>query len=191
MSIKNPNAQNFAVLAPLAHKTDWNNNAPLWGGLTFEHLFFHENDGSSSNGWRSYTGIVNLPKRALLFDIVAYAEVVWDDTGTVSMNVGDHNTAGTALDADGYFTGVNLKATDLTAEQTIRLSGNLATAGGEGGAYTNVGTNTHLTDLYYPDGGQIRVTIAAQNGDGDAGKTHLFVVYGVDAFMHQVRGTTS
>lgn len=168
-----PETQNLAFSRRDAVASTWNDNG-LQGVAVVEELYFEEaNQGAAG----SYTGRLNLPKGAVLIDIIVYAEALWNDGTSASLEVGDYSTAGSAVDADGFFTSVDVKATDLTVEQSIRLSGNLATAGGVGGAYTNVGTNTHLTDIFFPSGGQIVATIAAGAGTGTAGKTHVVVVW--------------
>jgi hypothetical protein len=79
----------------------------------------------------TYVGSVVLPPDATLLDIIVSGGVVWNAAATTAvLKVGD-----TANDA-GYFTGVDLKATDLLAGETLAISGsNVAASGGKQGSY--------------------------------------------------------
>lgn len=118
------------------------------------------------NGAGTYTGSVTLPPNSLLYDVVVYNEVLWAAGTSASLEVGDGD------DPDGYYTAVDLKATDLLAQESISF----AAQGGVGGAYLTVGTNTHFSDVVYPSGGEITWTVVSQ-GAGTAGRTHIYVLY--------------
>lgn len=73
----------------------------------------------------TYTGACLMPADALLYDIVVHNEVASNAT-TSSLKVGD------AVTADGYFTAVDMKATDLVASTGESI--NFYAAGGQQGA---------------------------------------------------------
>lgn len=126
------------------------------------------------NGADTYDFDVLLPAGALITGIFVHAIALWDAATSASLDVGDYNTDGTtARDADGFFTATNLKATDLTAGQSISLLG--AGAGGEAGAY-NSGTNTHWDKLYSADARILRFRVVSV-GAGTAGRTFVAVTY--------------
>ena len=179
MSINAPIFDNFTT--GIRPRTAWNNDGPR-GMVNVKQLTITEADGTAAG---AHTVKHFLPERSILVDIIVYAEAVWNDGVSASLVVGDYDTAGVEIDLDGYFTAVNLlTGTDLDAQQTVRLSGNLTTAGGTIGAYGNVGTNTHLTDLYYADGCEIRAVVAAGDGLGTTGITHIFILWATDANPH-------
>lgn len=150
---------------------DWSNEPSKGFPITKRLTFTEAAQGAAG----TYTGIVNLPPGALVHNIVTTQEALWTDTTSASLQVGDHDTDGAVVDADGFYTAVDLKATDLLADERVDFSAQ----GGVGGAYLTAGTSTHITNTYFPDGGQIRATVAAGAGDGTAGVTHVDVVYSV------------
>lgn len=111
-----------------------------------------------------YTGGVTVPAGATIVDIIVHATALWDASSSATMIVGDS-------DDDGFYTGVNLKATDLTAGQSLSF----AQSGGKAGAY-NVGTNTHWTNRYSSSSRTIN-GIVTSVGAGTAGRTRMTVVY--------------
>lgn len=126
------------------------------------------------NGAGTYDFDVLLPENALITGIFVYAEALWDAATSASMEVGDYNVDGTtARDADGFFTAIDLKATDLTLDQSVSLLG--AGAGGVAGAY-NSGTNTHWDKLWSATARILRFR-AVSVGAGTAGRTRVAVTY--------------
>lgn len=168
MSVNAPNMENFSVWRREPGASSVHGDAAR-GIVLCERITFLESHATAAG---SAVGRCVLPKGAVLIDIIVYNEALHTGTSS-SLEVGDGD------DADGYFTAVDLKATDLLAEQTVRLSANLDGAGGVQGAYLNVGTNTHMTDLVYPDGGIITATVTYGATPLDAGITHVDVIFAV------------
>ena len=133
------------------------------GGIIAEEVTFTE------AGDTTYTGSVNVPAGAWIHDVVVQAVALWDDGTSASLKVGD------ASDDDGFYTGVDLKATDLTAEQNISF----AAQGGVGGAYLTEGTNTHFKGLYNASARVISGVVTTGGQDGTAGRTRMVVLYSV------------
>lgn len=133
---------------------------PLNSGLVAEEVTFTE------AGSTTYTGSVTVPAGATIVDVIVHATAVWDDGTSATMKVGD------ATDDDGIFTGINVKATDLTIGQSI----NFDRTGGKEGAYL-VGTATHWTTRYLATARVISGIITTGGQDGTAGRTRMIVVY--------------
>lgn len=115
-------------------------------------------------GAGSYAGSVDLPAGAWLLNVAVQALALWDAATSATLNVGD------AADDDGFFTGVNMKATDLLAGETI----DFAAQGGKAGAYL---TATHVIGRYSATARIITGTVTTVGGGGTAGRTRLLVVY--------------
>ena len=91
------------------------------GTMRAETIRFVEADGTAAG---VYSGSFVVPAEAILVDVIVHAVALWTAGTSATMIVGD------ATDDDGIFTGVNLKATDLLAGESISL----AAAGGKQGA---------------------------------------------------------
>lgn len=111
----------------------------------------------------THVATVTLPGGAYLLDIQVHAQVLWAAATSASLEVGD------TQDPDGYYTAVDLKATDLLADQGISF----AQQGGVGGAYL---VSTHLTNIYQ-SGERVITATVTQTGAGTAGRTRMLVIY--------------
>lgn len=126
------------------------------------------------DGAGTYDFDVLLPAGAIITGLFVYAIALWTAATSASMDVGDYNIDGTtARDADGFLAAINLKATDLTLDQSISLLG--AGGGGKAGAY-NSGTNTHWDKLYSADARILRFRVVSV-GAGTAGRTLVVAEY--------------
>jgi hypothetical protein len=125
------------------------------------------------NGAGTYNFDVLLPAGALITDIIVHNHVLWTAATSASLEVGDFTNAATpvAIDADGFYTAVDLKATDLLATEGI----NFGFAGGVQGAYST-GTLTQWNNLYKATERIIRFSIVSV-GAGTAGRTFCCVTY--------------
>ncbi len=112
-----------------------------------------------------HTGDIPIPAGAVIVDIIVDGVALWTAT-TASLEVGD------AADPDGFYTAVDLKATDLLLGQTLRF-GN---GGGVEGAYS-AGSTTHWENQYSATSRVIKGTIAVGTPATTAGRTRLTVVY--------------
>ena len=119
-----------------------------------------------TTGAGTYTGAVVIPAGATLLDIIIEGTALWTAATSASLEVGD------ADDADGYFTAVDLKATDLLADETI----NFDRTGGQEGPYL-AGTATHWTNRYQATARTITGTIVTVGATGNAGRTRMTVIY--------------
>lgn len=116
----------------------------------------------------TYTGSVLLPSNAVLINVIVHGQVLWASGTSATLKIGD------VADDDGIFIGVNLKATDLLAGESI----DLYMAGGKQGA--------DLTDAATPGSQMLRrmlttartiSAIVTQVGTGAAGITWVHVIW--------------
>lgn len=117
----------------------------------------------TENGAGTYTGSVNVPAGATILDIIVNGVALWDAATSATLKVGD------AADDDGYYTGVNLKATDLLAGESLSF----ALAGGKAGAYI---ANSQVSPRYSATA-RVVSGIVTSVGAGTAGRTRMTVVY--------------
>jgi len=113
-----------------------------------------------------YTGAIPLPAGATILDVLVHAEALWTAASAATLKVGD------ATDDDGIYVGVNLKATDLLAGESLSF----AQSGGKAGA-DNIGTNTHWGRRYSSSPRVISGIVTTTGATGAAGRTRLQVLY--------------
>lgn len=116
-------------------------------------------------GAGTYTGAVAVPAGATILDIIVNGVALWDNAGAVTMKVGD-------TDDDGFYTAIDLKATDLLAGESISF----ALAGGKAGAYI---ANSQVSPRYSASARTINGIITTASTGGSAGRTRMVVVYAV------------
>lgn len=116
-------------------------------------------------GAGTYTGAVAVPAGATILDIIVNGVALWDNAGAVTMKVGD-------TDDDGFYTGIDLKATDLLAGESISF----ALAGGKAGAYI---ANSQVSPRYSASARTINGIITTASTGGSTGRTRMVVVYAV------------
>lgn len=121
-------------------------------------------DGSGT----SYTGSVAIPAGALVTDIQFRSTVLWDGT-SATMKLGD------TADDDGYFVGINLKATDLLVGEVLSIV-NSEYWGGKQGAYLVAASGTRSA-AYYSSASTISAVVTPGAADGSAGRSFMHVFY--------------
>ena len=124
------------------------------------------------NGAGTYTGSVVLPAGSTLLDIVVHAEALWTAATSASLEVGD------TADPDGFFTAVNLKATDLLAGESI----NFVSTGGQKGADVDLvdaaAGADHVRRRELSNSAERTITASVVSvGAGTAGRTRVLVIY--------------
>ncbi len=115
-------------------------------------------------GAGTYTASVALPAGATLLDIIVNGVALWNNAGAATMIVGD------GTDPDGYYTAVNLKATDLLAGESLSF----ALAGGKAGAYI---ANSQVSPRYAAAARSIIGVITTASTGGSTGRTRMTVIY--------------
>lgn len=131
----------------------------ITGPLQSGEVSFTETAGAGT-----YTGSVNVPAGATILDVIVNGVALWDNAGTATLIVGD------AANDDGYFTGVNLKATDLLAGESLSF----ALAGGKAGAYI---ANSQVSPRYSATARVVSGIITTASTGGTAGRTRMTVVW--------------
>jgi hypothetical protein len=117
-------------------------------------------------GAGTYTGTIPLPAGARIIDIGVDGQAVWTAATSASLIVGDDD------EDDGFFTATNLKATDLLAGEI----NNIEHPGGTAGAYI-----VSEQRVLYSATARNVIGVVTSEGAGTAGRTRLYVVYGVVA----------
>ena len=119
---------------------------------------------AETTGAGTYTGTVALPANAVLLDIIVHATSLWTATTSATLVVGDGG------DADGFYTGIDLKATDLLAGESLSF----AQAGGKEGAYI---ANSQVSKRRDPSDRTISAVVTTVGAAGNGGATSVTVIY--------------
>lgn len=119
---------------------------------------------TETTGAGTYTGSVVVPAGATILDVVINGVALWTATTSATMKVGD------VADDDGYFTGIDLKATDLLAGESLSFDA----AGGKAGAYI---ANSQVSPRYSASERTISGIVTTVGAAGNAGRTRMTVVY--------------
>ncbi len=119
---------------------------------------------TETSGAGTYTGSVAVPAGATIIDVIVNGVALWDNAGACTLKVGD------VADDDGYYTAVNLKATDLLAGESISF----ALAGGKAGAYI---ANSQVSPRYSASSRVVSGIITTASTGGSAGRTRMVVIF--------------
>jgi len=130
------------------------------GGFFAKEVTFTEIGGALT-----YTGSVAIPAGATIHDVAVHGTALWDNAGAVTMKVGLDG-----LDDDGFFTAINLKATDLLAGESISF----ALAGGKAGADI---ANSQVMRRYLATARTLSGIITTASTGGSTGRTRMTVLY--------------
>lgn len=122
----------------------------------------------------SHVGTVPIPAGAWLDNIQVLSSVLWGG-GTATMKVGD------TADDDGYFTGIDLKATDLLVGEVLDTTPSTSWGGKEGAylvaASGRRGPTSSNFSKYYAAGSNIIGTVTVGTPGSTAGRTFMRVSY--------------
>lgn len=144
-------------------------------GITGHAVQSAEVTFTETAGAGTYTGSVALPAGATVIDIIVNGVALWTNTGTASMKVGD-------TDDDGFYTAIDLKATDLLAGESLSF----ALAGGKAGAYI---ANSQVSPRYSASARTISGIIATSSTGGGAGRTRMTVIWSAPAAAYITAAT--
>jgi len=166
-----------AIFLPAGGKIRLYYNGTRWepfsdnaAGVITKAVLFTENATNTV-----HTGSIVVPPGAIIHDIEVIAKALWA-AATASLKVGD------VADDDGYFIGVNLKATDLLVGEVLRLSDAGAWGGKEGAYLTSAGRRGPTSSNFgtYSEAGQTITGVIAVGTPGSTqGRTILRVSYSV------------
>lgn len=121
---------------------------------------------TETTGAGVYTGSVTVPAGGLIHDIKAWSTVLWTATTSATLKVGD------VADDDGWYTGVNLKATDLLVGEEI----NFTQTGGKEGVYLVTATGLRSA-AYSATARVISFIVTTVGAAGNAGRSFGMVVW--------------
>lgn len=122
----------------------------------------------------THTATIAIPAGATLHDIQVDQGVLWTG-GTATLKIGD------TADDDGYFTGVNLKATDLLVGEQLSLRA-AENWGGKQGAYMVAATGQRGPTSSnfggkYVAGSNITAIVTVGTPATTVGRTYVTVIY--------------
>lgn len=120
------------------------------------------------NGAGTYDADFQIPIGATILDVQIDGVALWTAATSASLEIGD------AADPDGFWTAIDLKATDLLAGEGLSFA---KTGSTEAGAYWQVVASHNAKNLM--DTTQARVLRAriVSVGAGTAGRTTVRVIY--------------
>lgn len=136
------------------------------GKLLRQEFLFTE--ASANNAAGTYNASATLPGGAFIVDVIVHGVALWNSSGACTLIVGD------AVDPDGIFTGVDLKATDLLAAEGLSASGGTALAGGKIGADV---ANSQWNRRWLATERVITGTVTCAAASGTTGVTRVVVIY--------------
>lgn len=116
-----------------------------------------------------------LPAGSMLLDIIVVPQVLWTATGAVSLEIGD------SVDADGWFTAVDLKATDLILGEKLQASSDNFWGGKNGVYLTTAGRfgqqTTNMIGGYCVSAYSLVASVTVGTPATTAGRTRVTVLY--------------
>lgn len=117
---------------------------------------------TETTGAGTYTGAITVPAGADILDIIVQSTALWTASSSATLIVGD-------TDDDGWYTGVNLKATDLLVGEDLSFEH----PGGKAGVYLA----SEQRVRYSASARTINGIVTTVGASGSAGRTRLTVVY--------------
>ena len=134
------------------------------GRILFEEVTYTEAGAAGT-----YTGTVTVPGNSWLLDIKIWNDVLWTAGTDALMDVGD------AADADGWFTQISLKATDIVAGTNAEVI-DFNNPGGQEGAYLVTATGERA-EMFSASARVITGLVTTTGASGTAGRSRMMVIY--------------
>ena len=134
------------------------------GRILFEEITYTEAGAAGT-----YTGSVTVPGNSWLLDIKIWNDVYWAAGTSALMDVGD------VADADGWFTQINLLATDIVAGAEAEVI-DFNNPGGQEGAYLVTATGERA-EMYSASARVITGLVTTVGTTATAGRTRMMVIY--------------
>lgn len=132
----------------------------------------------------SHVATIAVPAGAVIHSIRVIPRVLWAPTTSATLKVGD------TADDDGFFTGVNLKATDLLVGEVLDTTSSTLWGGKEGAylvaATGRRGPTSSNFGMSYVAGSNILGTITVVDPTATTGRTDLEVSYSVPTTVSPV-----
>ena len=134
------------------------------GRILFEEVTYTEECAAGT-----YTGSVTVPGNSWLLDIKIWNDVYWLAGTSATMKVGD------AATSDGWYTGIDLKATDIVAGAEAEVI-DFNNPGGQEGAYLVTATGERA-EMYAATARVITGLVTTVGTTNTAGRTRMMVIY--------------
>lgn len=148
--------------------------APVQNSIQAETIRLAYDDDSAAGAAGTYSASVSLPAGAIVTDVIVHGVALWNAGTSAVLKVGD------AADDDGFYTAVDLKATDLLAGESLSF----AYPAGQFGAYLSVDYTSVATigagyvDTRYSASNRVITATATLVGTAaTTGETLITVVY--------------
>ena len=145
----------MAQLDKQTYKSSWNPNVA-------EMVMSWDDNGGGAAGVYSISTII--PAGAYIQDIQVHTDILWDSDSSASLIVGDSD------DDNGFYTGVNAKATDLVANEVLSFYH----LGGKEGAYV---TDNNGVMTQYSSSARTVTAQMTTVGAATAGVTRIVVIW--------------
>jgi len=139
-------------------------NAPGPGEVICEEVLFAGQDSAAGG---TYQGSVTVPPNSWLLDIKVYGQALWTSVTSAVLKVGD------AVDDDGWYVGINAKATDLLVGEVLSMD----SPGGKPGAYNVTATALRKTQWSSLERVVNGVITEVTTAGAVAGRTRMLVIY--------------
>jgi hypothetical protein len=137
---------------------------PAPGQVACEEMYFLQ---AANNTGGTYTASVTVPANSWIIDIRVYGVALWNSATSAALKVGD------ATVTDGWYTAVDLLATDLLADEVLSFD----SAGGKPGAYNVAATGLRNTMWSASARVITGVVTEATTTVVPTGKTRVLVLY--------------
>lgn len=121
---------------------------------------------TETTGAGAYTASVVVPAGSIILDVKLWSTALWTATTSATGKVGDGG------DDDGWFTGVDMKATDLLVGEEL----NLVQTGGKEGAYLSTTTGARAA-AWCATETTVSAVVTTVGAAGNAGRSYFAVVY--------------
>lgn len=121
---------------------------------------------TETTGAGVYTGSVAVPAGSIIKDIKIWSTALWTAATSATGKCGD------VADDDGWFTGIDMKATDLLVGEEL----NFIQTGGKEGAYLSLSTGKRSA-AYSASARVISFIVTTVGASGNAGRSFLQVSY--------------
>ncbi len=145
----------MAQLDKQTYKSSWNPNVA-------EMVMSWDDNGGGAAGVYSISTII--PAGAYIQDIQVHTDTLWDSDTSATLIVGDSD------DDNGFYTGVNAKATDLVANEVLSFYH----LGGKEGAYV---TDNNGVMTQYSSSARTVTAQMTTVGAATAGVTRIVVIW--------------
>ena len=145
----------MAQLDKQTYKSSWNPNVA-------EMIMSWDDNGGGAAGVYSISCII--PAGSYIQDVQVHTDTLWDSGTSATLIVGDSD------DDNGFYTGVNAKATDLVANEVLSLYH----LGGKEGAYV---TDNNGVMTQYSSSARTVTAQMTTVGATTAGKTRIIVIW--------------